>query len=83
MARGQEYFLSVLDKRYKTYGTSKYHGPNNYSKNILTNAKSPGEFNPSEGSTVKQGSEGFRKLTYAEISEKKQKGLCFHCDKKI
>lgn len=81
MARGQEYFLSVLDKRYKSSTpSSKYNSLQPYSKWSPT-AKSTTDATTTVPIT-KPATEGFRKLSLAEITEKKKLGLCFHCDQK-
>lgn len=73
MARGQEYFLSVLDKRYK----SSYPGQkSNYNKSPSTGGPGSSQVTPPPAT------EGFKKLTVAELTEKRQKGLCYHCDQK-
>lgn len=80
MARGQEFFLTVLDKRYKTATSytrnnfQKPNSPNSYSSVTATTSTS---VTPTTANT-----EGIRKLTLAELAEKRQKGLCYHCDNK-
>lgn len=70
--------LSVLDKRYKST-TAK--PTNSYvPRNVTTTSKEPWSSNtklPWKSSAVDT-----RRLTLAEINEKKSKGLCFHCDEK-
>ncbi|XP_074346537.1 uncharacterized protein LOC141685327 [Apium graveolens] len=74
-ARGQEYYLTVLDKRYRA---SKFSHPSgtNHSNSIT---KLPTD----KPATYCKPPEISRRLTLAEINERKLKGLCFHCDKKF
>lgn len=84
LARGQEHYLNVLDKRYKTSTISQkttssytnYFKPNSYSAKTNTESSNPG---PSPTSST----DSYRKLTLAEITDKKQKWLCFYCDQKF
>lgn len=78
MARGQVFLLDVLDKRYK--GIMK-HSAVLVSKQGFSSYKS---FSPASKVDDKSmiGGES-RKLSFAEITEKKKKGLCFHCDEKF
>ncbi|XP_074327173.1 uncharacterized protein LOC141665091 [Apium graveolens] len=73
MARGQEFFLSVLDKCYKTVGAQN---KGSYQRPFAT-----GGFSSNSGVTLSP-SEGFKKLSITELTEKRQKGLYYHCDKK-
>lgn len=75
MARGQEYLLNVLDKRYKS------------SSKILTMPTASTYKGFSPGGKFKEGEKStqsdFRKLSLDEINEKRNKGLCFHSDEKF
>lgn len=80
LARGQEHFLTVLDKRYKaTSVTAKYSAL--YQKSSIPVKSNSDLVQPAANS--KSSTEGFRKLSMAELTERKQKGLCFHCDQKF
>ncbi|XP_063938080.1 uncharacterized protein LOC135147942 [Daucus carota subsp. sativus] len=71
LARGQKFFLTVLDKRYRAMGTHTKTLPKSYPTR---------SFSDNTGS--KPPTEGFKKLSLAELTEKRQKGLCYHCDQK-
>lgn len=84
MARGQEYFLTVLDKRYKASSVVNKSSTTTSSFSNTKYAPSKGntEYSSNYSNNTKANTDGFRRLTLAEITEKKQKGLCFHCDQK-
>lgn len=79
LARGQEHFLTVLDKRYKSQPNSANFS-SSYQKNP-TLSKGIHD-NTTQITPAKSPSEGFKRLTMAELTERKQKGLCFYCDQK-
>lgn len=77
-ARGQEHYLAVLDKRYRaSQAASK--SPSSLTSQIDVPLKYVGD----KSTSTTKGSEGYRRLTLAEINERKAKGLCFHCDMKF
>lgn len=77
LARRQESFLNILDKRYKS--ASNYQ-KNNYNRGVSSIGNKEGA--NLESNHVSNTNEGFRRLTLAELTEKKLKGLCYHCEKK-
>lgn len=81
MARGQEYLLGVLDKRYKTSSKSAGSGYSSFSRI----GYSIGKYTPPASTKLemKNTGEEIRRLTLEEITDKKKKGLCFHCDEKF
>lgn len=81
LARGQEYYLDVLDKRYKSLSSS--HKISSYTPQSKTTATSTKPNLNTLANSTKPLIENSRRLTLAEITDRKQKGLCFHCDQKF
>lgn len=77
MARGQEYLLGVLDKRYKSNSLKSYTSNSNSKPGYsATKGFTPSAFTPGQGLETKR-------LTLEELNDKKKKGLCFHCNEKF
>lgn len=78
LARGQDYLLGVLDKRYKT--TTKAYTPTTTLKPAVAS------YNKTTTSNLPPKNHKYsevKRLTLDELNDKKKKGLCFHCDEKF
>lgn len=80
MAKGQEYLLNVLDKRYKS-SVKQNTGLTSFKQGYSTVK------NYSPGGATKEGDKSVqgdsRKLTIDELNEKRRNGLYFNCDEKF
>lgn len=81
LARGQEYLLSVLDKRYKA--SSKPFTPGSATPFKSGYAVGRNSFSGDSSKTTSKTTPETKRLTLDEINDKKKRGLCFHCDEKF
>ncbi|KAL8107546.1 hypothetical protein AgCh_024096 [Apium graveolens] len=81
LARGQEHYLNMLDKRYKSAtNTMKTHPYSTVNYKIVSSYPKPTTEASKPQPAPTTSNDGYKKLTLAELTERKQQGLCFYCD---
>lgn len=81
LARGQEYLLGVLDKRYKASNKTYNTGNSSKSNGFTFNKSTAPPANQKLGE--KKVYNETKRLTLEELNDKKRRGICFHCDEKF